>query len=119
MVKHVVMAMHSGSYGRTDDVCGALILANALLTHGMDVTILLKGDGVFVGLPDQRPNNIGYEAHLMYLDAVVEMGAKIVALEESMKERGLSKDEVLDYIEYVEEKDLPGLMAEADHWLPF
>ena len=89
MDKHVVLAMHSGSYGRTDDVCGALILANALLTNGMEVTVLLKGDGVFVGLPDQNPNNIGYEPHIMYLEAVAEMGARIVALEESMKERGL------------------------------
>jgi sulfur relay (sulfurtransferase) DsrF/TusC family protein len=119
MGKHVVLAMHSGSYGRTDDVCGALILANALLTHGMAVTVLLKGDGVFVALPGQDPNNIGYEPHLMYMEAVAEMGARIVAVEESMRERGLGKDQVLDYIEFVEEKDLPGLMAEADHWVPF
>jgi sulfur relay (sulfurtransferase) DsrF/TusC family protein len=117
--KKVVLAMHSGTYGRTDDVYGALILANALLTLGMEVTFLLRGDGVFLALPDQRPNAIGFEPHLIYLESSVEMGAQVLALQGSMIERGLKKEELLEYVEVVGEEDLPGLMTEADHWMTF
>jgi sulfur relay (sulfurtransferase) DsrF/TusC family protein len=117
--KHVVLAMHSGTYGRTDDVSGALILANSMLTADMEVTVLLKGDGVYTAISDQDPKKVGYEQHLLLLGSTFEMGGQILVLSEALKERGLTNDDLIDDVRTITEKDLPGLMARADHWLPF
>lgn len=115
----VVLAFHSGTYGRTDDVCGGLILANSLLTRGLEVTILLRGEGVYIGVKDQDANAIGYESHQTHLEDAVEMGARVVALRGSLEERGLSEKDLGDYVEVVGEDALPALMEECDHWMPF
>jgi sulfur relay (sulfurtransferase) DsrF/TusC family protein len=116
--KRVLLALHSGTYGRTDDVVGALILADTLLTKGMDVTVLLRGDGVYAALAGQRPRTIGLESHIDHLEAAVEMGARVLAVCEDLDARGLKAKDLVPYVEEVAEKAIPALMADHDHWIP-
>jgi sulfur relay (sulfurtransferase) DsrF/TusC family protein len=117
-VKRVLLALHSGTYGRTDDVVGAFILADTLLTKGLEVTILLRGDGVYAALTGQRPRTIGLESHTDHLEAAVEMGAKVLAVSEDLKARRLKAKDLVGYVEAVPERDIPALMADHDHWIP-
>jgi len=114
----VLLALHSGTYGRTDDVVGALILADTLLTKGMEVTVLLRSDGVYAALAGQRPRTIGLESHIDHLEAAVEMGARVLAVSEDLKARGLKAKDLVPYAEAIAEKALPALMADHDHWIP-
>jgi len=116
--RRVVLALHSGTYGRSDDVVGALILADTLLTKGIEVTVLLRGDGVYAALARQRPRAIGLESHADHLEAAVEMGAKVLAVAEDLKARGLTAKDLVEYAGTVSERGIPALMANNDHWIP-
>jgi len=115
----VLLSLHSGTYGRTDDVVGAFILADTLLTKGIDVTILLRGDGVYAAQAGQRPRTIGLDSHIDHLEAAVEMGATVLAVAQDLKSRNLSKDDLVEYAKVVDEKELATLMAQHQHWIPF
>lgn len=116
--RRVLLALHSGTYGRTDDVVGGLILADTLLTKGVAVTVLLRGDGVYAAVAGQSPRAIGLESHIEQLEAAVEMGAKVLVVAEDLKARGLKAKDLVEYIEAVPENKLPSLMADNDHWIP-
>jgi sulfur relay protein TusB/DsrH len=115
----VLLSLHSGTYGRTDDVVGAFILADTLLTKGLEVTILLRGDGVYAAQSGQRPRTIGLDSHIEHLESAVEMGATVLAVSEDLKARGLSQKDLVEYAQTVNEKDLGALIAKHDHWIPF
>lgn len=115
----VLLALHSGTYDRSDDVTGAFILADTLLTEGIDTTILLRGDGVYSALQGQKPRALGLESLLEHLEAAVEMGARVVAVREALEERGLDRKDMPEYVELVSEADLPALMSQHEHWMPF
>lgn len=115
----VLIAMSSGTYGRFDEVSGGLILASSLATDGMEVTILLRGDGVFVPFPGQDPNEIGIEDNLQHLEAAVELGVRVVALSSSLEARGLSKEDIEEYVEVIDDDGLGPLVAEHGHWIQF
>ena len=117
--KRVLLALHSGTYGRTDDVTGAFILADTLLTKGHMVTILLRGDGVYAALAGQRPRTIGMESHIEHMEAAIEMGAQVLAVLEDLQSRGLSSESLVSYAEAIEERRLPAIIAEHDHYVPF
>jgi sulfur relay (sulfurtransferase) DsrF/TusC family protein len=116
--KRVLLALHSGTYGRTDDVVGAFILADTLLTKGLEVTILLRGDGVYAALAGQRPRTLGHESHTDHLEAAVEMGARVLAVSEDLKARGLKAKDLVSYAEEVPAWAIPALMSDHDHWIP-
>jgi sulfur relay protein TusB/DsrH len=115
----VLLSLHSGTYGRTDDVVGAFILADTLLTKGIDVTILLRGDGVYAALAGQRPRTIGMDSHIDHLVAAVEMGATVLAVAQDLNARNLTQADLVDYAKAVDEKEIAALMAQHQHWIPF
>lgn len=111
--------MHSGTYGKFDEVSGALILASSLATDDIEVTVLLRGDGVYTALEGQEPNDIGLENNLTHLESAVEMGVRVVALSSSLEERGLKKENMVEYLEIIDENGAVRLVSEHEHWLPF
>lgn len=115
----VLLSLHSGTYGRTDDVVGAFILADTLLTKGIEVTILLRGDGVYAAQANQRPRTIGLDSHIDHLEAAVEMGATVLAIAQDLKARNLTQTDLVEYAKTIDEKELGTLMAQHDHWIPF
>ena len=117
--KRVLLSLHSGTYGRTDDVVGAFILADTLLTKGMDVTILLQSDGVWAAQAGQRPRTIGMDSHIGHLESAVEMGATVLAVSEDMQARGMGPKDLVDYAQAISEKAVAKLIDDHDHWIPF
>ena len=115
----VLLSLHSGTYGRTDDVVGAFILADTLLTKGIEVTILLRGDGVYAAQAGQKPRTIGMDSHIDHLQAAVEMGATVLAVAQDLKARNLTQEDLVEYAKPVDEKELAALMAQHQHWIPF
>jgi len=115
----VLLSLHSGTYGRTDDVVGAFILADTLLTKGIEVTILLRGDGVYAAQVGQRPRTIGMDSHIDHMVAAVEMGATVLAVAQDLAARNLTQADLVEYAKAVDEKEIAALMALHQHWIPF
>jgi sulfur relay (sulfurtransferase) DsrF/TusC family protein len=115
----VLLSLHSGTYGRTDDVVGAFILADTLLTKGIEVTILLRGDGVYAAQAGQKPRTIGLDSHIDHLEAAVEMGATVLAVAQDLKVRNLTQADLVEYAKSIDEKEIAALMTQHQHWIPF
>lgn len=88
-----------GTYGRDDDAFGAMMAANAALAKGLDVTLLLVEDGVAMVKKGQSPAGIGMPNNLTELDDFRDLGGRIVAVKESLEERGISNDEIIDDVD--------------------
>jgi sulfur relay (sulfurtransferase) DsrF/TusC family protein len=118
-MRRVLLSLHSGTYGRTDDVVGAFILADTLLTKGIEVTILLRGDGVYAAQTGQRPRTIGMDSHIDHLQAAVEMGASVLVVAQDLKTRNMTQEDLVEYAKTIDEKELAALMVQHEHWIPF
>ena len=107
----VVFCMH-GTYGRDDDLYGALLVTNAALAKGMKVNIILIEDGVYVCKKNQNTNKIGYPNNLDELRDFVELGGELIVDKLSLQKRGLSKDEILEDSKIVEIKTIEKIVRE-------
>ena len=85
-----------GTYGRDDDAYGALLQSNAALARGMNVTLVLVDDGVFLVKKGQNPAKIGAVNNTAELADFIDLGGKLLLIEESLEERGLSKNEIIE-----------------------
>ena len=96
----MIYATH-GTYGRNDDTYGAMMLANAALAKGMNVTLVLVEDGVAMVKKHQNPAGIGMPNTLTELDDFKDLGGKIVAIKESLDERGISIKEIIEDVDII------------------
>jgi len=108
-----------GTYGRNDDTYGALLQANHTLAHGMNVTLLLVEDGVLVSKKGQNPTKIGLPNNLNELKDFIELGGKLLVVKESLEQRGLQKEELIDEAEIISFNDVIPLIEHHDLSLTF
>jgi sulfur relay (sulfurtransferase) DsrF/TusC family protein len=104
-----------GTYGRDDDAYGALLQANTALAKGMRVTLVLVEDGVLMSKKEQNPAKIGAVNNLVELRDFLDLGGTLLALQESLDERGLSKNDLIEGMRCIQYPDLVGTIE--DHQL--
>jgi tRNA 2-thiouridine synthesizing protein C len=116
-VKKILIVVNSPPYGSTNAGEGIRV-AVALAGMDLDTTVLLIGDGVFAALKNQTPEAIGAASLKEGLSNAHEFGARIVAHEESLSERGISKDQLLE-VDLVNNESVSRLIHEADSSITF
>ncbi len=95
-----------GTYGRDDDLYGALLTANAALAKGLKVTIYLVEEGVFLSKRNQKPMKIGLPNNLDELSDFFELGGNLIVDETSIKERGIETREIIDGAEVINTQNI-------------
>ena len=95
-----------GTYGRHDDLYGALLTANAALAKGLMVTIFLVEEGVFVCNKNQNPSKIGLTNNIDELNDFLELGGRLIIDKTSIEERGIKKDDMIDGAEIIQIKNI-------------
>ena len=118
-MKSVFIYCIHGSYGRDDDAYGALLVANAALAKGMRATLALVDDGVYMAKKGQNPGKIGLPNNLDELNDFTELGGRLIALQESLEERGIQRDELVDGAEVISMKDMVEIIEQHSHSLTF
>ena len=108
-----------GTYGRDDDLYGALLTANTALAKGLKVTIFLVEEGVFLCKKNQNTIKIGLPNNLEELSDFFELGGKLIIDEISIKERGIETDEIIDGADIVQIKDIYDLIHNHNLSLTF
>ena len=108
-----------GTYGRDDDLYGALLTANASLAKGLKVTIYLVEEGVFLCKKNQKPIKIGLPNNLDELSDFLELGGKLIVDETSIKERGIETEEIIDGAEIIHIKKIYNFIKNHDISLTF
>ena len=118
-MKSLLINCTHGTYGRDDDAFGALLAANAALAKGMNVTLVLVEDGVSLVKKGQNPAKIGLPNNLAEITDFKELGGRLIAISESLEERGMLKDELVQGVEVVSVKDMISIIEKHSLSLTF
>jgi len=105
MVQSVVILVTKAPYGH-ENVYGALYVAIASQDVGLQITVILVGDGVYSALKDQSSEkSIGYPSieNLFY---TLSQNGEILVEKSSLVERGISKENLIEAIKITDEKDV-------------
>lgn len=114
----LIYATH-GTYGRDDDAYGTMLAANAALAKGMDVTLVLVDDGVAMAKRGQDTAGLGLPNNLDELADFTELGGRLVAVEEAVEERGMTREELVEEAEVMPMKDIVRRIVEHSVTLTF
>jgi sulfur relay (sulfurtransferase) DsrF/TusC family protein len=116
-MRRIVVLVRSPPYGTTN-VGEGLRAAIALAGMDIETTIVLMEDAVFAALGGQVPDAIGATSLDESILRAREFGAKLVVHIESLQERGIRKDELLD-VETIGTDGIIELVHEVDATLTF
>jgi sulfur relay (sulfurtransferase) DsrF/TusC family protein len=108
-----------GTYGRDDDLYGALLASNASLAKGMKVTLLLIDEGVFACKKNQNPMKLGLPSSLDELNDFLELGGNLLVEDSSLVERGIEKKEMIDGAKIIKIKKIDEIIKKHDVSLTF
>lgn len=100
----VLLIVTQGTYGRDDEAYGALLAGNSILAKGMETTLVLLDDGVYMAKTGQQPQ--GMPSNLDELQDFIELGGTLLCIKESLEKRGLSKNELVSDAQIIPLTDL-------------
>ncbi|MBC7110109.1 MAG: DsrE family protein [Archaeoglobi archaeon] len=100
MNNSILLCLTVGPYGH-EDAFAAIALGNAILARDMDISIVLRDDGVYVAHKNQDPSKIGVPNNLDILRDFIELGGKVYVSEGDMRERGLSEEDLIEGVEVI------------------
>ena len=116
-VRKIMILIRSPPHGSTN-VGEGLRAAIALAGMDIETTIVLMDDAVFAALKGQAPDAIGTTSLDESIVNASEFGAKLVVHTESLQERGIRKDELLD-VETIATGRIAELVHEVDATVTF
>jgi predicted peroxiredoxin len=108
-----------GTYGRDDDVYGSILQANHALARGMNVTFVLVEDGVLMSKKGQNPAKVGSPSNLDELHDFIELGGTLIVIKESLEERGITNEEIVEGAEITPFLDVVDLIEQNKISLTF
>ncbi len=98
----ILIFLTQGTYGLFDDSFNAIQVGNAVLATEKNATIVLLDEGVYFGVKNQDPSGIELPNNTNYIEDFLELGGRILALEPSLKKRGLQDDDLIDGIKIID-----------------
>lgn len=117
--RSVLVYCTHGTYGRDDDTYGAVLQANHAVARGMTVTMVLIEDGVMMGMKKQNPGKIGLPNNVNELQDFLDLGGRLVIINESLKQRGILPEEIIDGAEIIPFLNLINIISQHDISLTF
>lgn len=108
-----------GTYGRDDDAYGALLAANSALAKGFEVSMILIDDGTCMATAKQDSTKIGLPNNLEDLQDFIDLDGALYVVKESLEERGIAKEELVEEAQIIILADVPGIIEEHDISLTF
>jgi predicted peroxiredoxin len=106
MMKVIIEISHA-PFGHENTFAG-LYTATASLSKGMDVTVILRDDGVFTGLMGQNDplKNINLPPTEDQIEDIIELDGRVIADSEALSIRGISQDELIEGIEILNTQEI-------------
>ncbi len=101
--RSVLFMVTRGTYGRYDDVYGAILVANATLAKQQGATMLLINDGIYLAMKAQEPSRIALASNLPEISDFHELGGRLLTHRESMEKRGVETADLIDGVEIIED----------------
>ncbi len=102
----LLIFLTEGTYGLFDGPFNAIQIGNAVLATEKNATIVLLDEGVYFGVKNQDPSEIELPNNTNYIQDFLELGGLILALEPSLKKRGLLIGDLIDGITLIDHSQL-------------
>jgi tRNA 2-thiouridine synthesizing protein C len=111
----VLIIIDKAPYGYEDAFSGFFVEI-ACLNKELGADIVLIGDGVYAALDGQNSDNIKFPGvgELTYL---IFPEGNIFVFDDSIKERGIDEDDLMETIEIVDDKGLYNILKSKNHVL--
>jgi sulfur relay (sulfurtransferase) DsrF/TusC family protein len=102
----LLIFLTQGTYGLFDDSFNAIQVGNAMLATDKNATLILLDEGVYFGVNNQDPSGIELPNNTNYIQDFLDLGGRILALEPSLKKRGLLDDDIIEGIKSIDHSQL-------------
>ena len=102
----LLILLTEGTYGTFDGPFNAIQIGNAVLALEKNATIVLLDEGVYFGVNNQDPSEIELLNNTDYIQDFLGLGGRILALEPSLKKRGLLDDDIIEGIKMIDHSQL-------------
>jgi sulfur relay (sulfurtransferase) DsrF/TusC family protein len=102
--RSVLFMMTRGTYGRFDDVYGAILVANATLAKQQGATMILINDGIYLAIKDQEPSRIALASNLPEISDFLELGGRLLAHRDSVERRGVEPADFIEGVDIIEDE---------------
>ena len=110
---NVVVDISHPPFGHETTFAG-LYVASASLSKGMDVTVILRSDGVYTGRKGQKEpmEKISLPPTEDQVEDILELDGRIIAAREALLTRGIGTDELIDGIEILDTQEIHGIILD-------
>lgn len=110
---NVVVDISHPPFGHETTFAG-LYVASASLSKGMDVTVILRGDGVYTGRKGQAEplKKINLPPTETQIEDILELDGRIVAGREALSMRGIEPDELIEGIEILDTQEIHDIILD-------
>ncbi|MEE8323038.1 MAG: DsrH/TusB family sulfur metabolism protein [Candidatus Bathyarchaeia archaeon] len=102
----LLILLTEGTYGTFDGPFNAIQIGNAVLALEKNATIVLLDEGAYFGVKNQDPSEIELLNNTDYIKDFLDLGGRILALEPSLKKRGLLDDDIIEGIKLIDHAQL-------------
>ncbi|MCJ7618130.1 MAG: DsrE family protein [Desulfobacterales bacterium] len=113
----VCVLIRVGPYGMAASGEGFRVIIG-LASFGVETSVILLDDGVFVAIKGQNPSLIEMQSIEKAYDSLGDFGAKLYIYRGSMEERGISETEIID-AELIDEDNLKTMLNNTDAVITF
>ena len=117
VMKKIMVLIRSAPHGTTN-VGEGLRAGIALAGMDLETTIVLMNDAVFASMKGQAPDAIGTTPLNESIQNAEQFGARLVVHRESLQQRGLGKDDLLE-VEILGTEGIAKLVNEVDATITF
>ncbi len=106
-MKKIGLIITHAPYGCEDAFAG-LYVGTASLSKGMDVTVLLQGDGVYNVIKGHGDtlNMIHLPSTEPQIKDIIDLGGRVLVDKESAAIRGVKQEEMVEGVELVDSKEM-------------
>jgi predicted peroxiredoxin len=108
---NVVVELSHPPFGHEHTFAG-LYVATASLSKGMDVVVILRGDGVYTGMKGQvePQKNICLPPTESQVEDIIDLDGRVIADKSSLATRGIAPAELIDGIEVLDTATIHSLI---------
>jgi len=113
MMTQIVVEISKPPFGHENTFAG-LYVALGSLTKGHDVTVILRGDGVYNGRSGQNKpqENINLPPTEQQVQDIIDLDGRVVADRSALETRGIDELELMEGIEVVDIQEIHDIMLD-------
>jgi tRNA 2-thiouridine synthesizing protein C len=100
-------------YGMEDAFAG-LRLGLATLANGITTIVILMEDGVFNAVKHQNPKKIGMPSIIETLNDLLSLDVKLYCVEDHLLERDILKQDLIDDLIYINEREISDIILNCE-----